>query len=203
MLGGFLIIGDDVLSILQTLKDRRSIHTFTREEVAPEILERIFTYASYAPTHYLTESWNVDVFQREGKTRFIDAIMDSYARIGFLPDIHEAKTIQMIASMKQFLHEIPHHIVIHFEPPIDKVRYEEEFASVSAFIQNAQLAGWELGVGMLWTITPYMHDPYFLEEIGLSKTTKIVGVMQVGYPEKVPTFRERTPIQEKMKFINR
>lgn len=199
---GDLPIGGSILSIFETIKNRRSIHTFKQKEVESDTLEQIFTYASYAPTHYLTESWNIDVYQGEGKTRFIDAIMDSYERIGFIPNIHEAKTVQMVASMKQFLHEIPHHIVIHFEPPEDLVRYEEEFASVSAFIQNAQLAGWELGVGMLWTITPYMHDPYFLEELGLSKTTKIVGVMQVGYPDKIPAFRERTPISEKMQFIN-
>lgn len=195
-------MGDDDVSILDTIKKRRSIHTFKRIEVDSDILERIFTYASYAPTHYLTESWNIDVYQKEGKTRFIEAIMNSYVRIGFIPDNDEKKTVDMIASMTQFLEDIPHHIVIYFDSPTDKVQYEEEFASVSAFIQNAQLAGWELGVGMLWTITPYMHDPKFLEEIGLSTRAKIVGVMQVGYPEKVPRFRKRTPIQEKMNIIN-
>lgn len=184
------------------MKERRSIHTFKRLEVDPDLLTRIFTYASYAPTHYLTESWNIDVYQKEGKIRFIDAIMNSYQRIGFIPNNDEKKTVDMIASMKEFLERIPHHIVIYFDPPTDPIRYEEEFASVSAFIQNAQLAGWELGVGMLWTITPYMHDPIFLEDIGLSRTDKIVGVMQVGYPENIPRLRERTPIRDKMNMIN-
>lgn len=196
------MLGDDHLSIMDIMKERRSIHTFKHTEVDSEILERIFSSASYAPTHFLTESWNIDVYEKAGKLRLIEAIMDSYVRIGFIPNDDEKKTAEMIASMKQFLADIPHHIVIYFDPPADKVRYEEEFASVSAFIQNAQLAGWELGVGMLWTITPYMHDTKFLEAIGLSPDAKIVGVMQVGYPENIPRLRERTPIGEKMNFIH-
>lgn len=191
-----------MLSVFQTIKERRSIHTFKKEEVDEAILEQIFTYASYAPTHYMTEAWNIDIYQREGKSKLIDAIMDSYQRIGLTPNNTDEKTVHMIESMKKFMHAIPHHTVIYFDPPKDPVRYEEEFASVSAFIQNAQLAAWELGVGMLWTITPYMHDPLFLAEIGLDKHAKIVGVMQVGYPENVPRYRERTPIKEKMKFMN-
>lgn len=50
-----------------------------------------------------------------------------------------------------------------------------------------QLAAWELGVGMLWTITPYMHDANFYDEIGLDiEKDKIAAVMQIGYPKKVP-----------------
>lgn len=189
------------MSIFETIKNRRSIHTFKQKEVDEETLERIFTYASYAPTHYLTENWKVDVYQGKGKQTLIDAIMSSYVRIGFLPDNREKKTVEMIRSMKQFLMRIPHHIVIYFDPPTDQVRYDEEFASVSSFIQNAQLAGWELGVGMLWTITPYMYDLRFLSEIGLPEHMKIVGVMQVGYPERIPRDQQRTPIREKMRFI--
>lgn len=194
--------GCEDLSIFETMKARRSIHTFTDKEVDRETLEQIFTYASYAPTHYLTEAWQMDVYEQSGKKKLIDAIMNSYQRIGLIANDEKEKTVRMIESMKKFMHAIPHHIVIYFDRPEDPVRYEEEFASVSAFIQNAQLAAWELGVGMLWTITPYMHDPVFLEEIGLSENAKIVGVMQVGYPKNIPRSRKRTPIKEKMKFMN-
>ena len=95
-----------------------------------------------------------------------------------------------------------HHAVIYFEIQQDPIRNEEEYSSVCAFIQNAQLAAWEYGVGMLWTITPYMHDTTFMKDIGLNpEKVKIAAVMQIGYPKKVPRDKGRTSIKDKLEII--
>ncbi|WP_256200751.1 hypothetical protein [Virgibacillus halodenitrificans] len=54
---------------------------------------------------------------------------------------------------------------------------------------------------MLWTITPYMHDPLFARDIGLGENVKIAAVLQVGYPKSIPRNKGRTPIEQKIKFI--
>lgn len=191
-----------IIDILKTIKERRSIHTFKEQEVDTAILKEIFTYGSYAPTHYMKESWNIKMYQEEGKHKFVDAIISSYQRIGMIKRDESPKTLKMIDSMKGFLLEIPHHAVIYFKKDDNPVRYEEDYASVSAFIQNAQLAAWEYGVGMLWTITPYMHDPEFASEIGLNRDDiKIAAVMQIGYPKKVSHDKGRTAIEEKLEII--
>ncbi|PAV28766.1 nitroreductase [Virgibacillus profundi] len=190
------------MDILKTIKERRSIHTFKEQEVEPEIIKEIFTYGSYAPTHYMKEPWNIKLYQQKGKQKFVDAIISSYQRIGMIKKDNDPKTLHMIESMEKFLLAIPHHAVIYLKREDDPVRYEEEYAAVCAFIQNTQLAAWEYGVGMLWTITPYMHDPEFLQAIGLnSDEMQIAAVMQIGYPERVPRDKERTPIEEKMEVI--
>ena len=190
--------------MLHTIKERRSIHTFQEKEVGLEILKEIFTYGSYAPTHYMKEPWQIKLYQGNGKESLIAAIMNSYQRIGMIKNDQEPKTIKMIESMKNFLRAIPHHAVIYFEKEDDPVRYEEEYAAVCAFIQNAQIAAWEFNVGMLWTITPYMHDSDFYEEIGLDPASmKIAAVMQIGYPKKVPQYKVRTPIEEKIEIIDK
>ncbi|WP_337017918.1 nitroreductase [Oceanobacillus massiliensis] len=190
------------MDILKTIRERRSIRSFKKHEVDHDILEQIFTYGSFAPTHYMKESWRIKMYQEDGKKFFIDAVMASYQRIGMVKDNNEPKTLQMIKSMKEFLMNIPHHAVIYFEREEDPIRYEEEYASVSAFIQNCQLAAWEYGVGMLWTITPYMHDAEFLRDIGLDgERMKIVGVLQIGYPEVISRNKGRTPIDEKLEII--
>lgn len=190
------------MDLLDAIKNRRSIHVFKEEKVPEELLTKIFSYATYAPTHYMTESWNVKIFENGGKTFLIDKLMNSYERLGMLKTESKEKTLKMRKSMSQFLHNIPHHALIYMPKQEDPVRYEEEYASVSAFIQNAQLVAWKFGVGMLWTITPYMHDPEFYREIGLnSETEKIVAVLQIGYPKKIPKKRERTPIEEKLTYV--
>lgn len=190
------------MDILQTVKERRSIHSFKSEEVPESLLTDIFYYASYAPNHYLKEPWNIKVYQGKGKHLFIDQMMKSYQRLGMFDTGNIKKTKKMIKSMTTFLLTIPHHALIYFPIEKDPIRYEEDYAAVCAFIQNAQLVAWKFGVGMLWTITPYMHDPTFYQEIGLChKREKIAAVMQIGYPKSIPKNRGRTPIEHKLQFI--
>lgn len=190
------------IDVLHTIKNRRSIHQFKEEEVSTERLTEIFTYASWAPTHYMKEPWRVKMYQGQGKHRIIDATIKSYQRLGVMKSDDSPKTLKSIQSIKDFLFQIPHHALIYFDIEEDPVRYEEEYAAVCAFIQNAQLAAWTYDVGMLWTITPYMHDPLFAEAVGLDPNKeKIAAVMQIGYPEKVSPSKGRTPIEEKLEFI--
>lgn len=165
-------------------------------------LKEIFTYGSYAQTHYMKEPWEIKLYQEQGKMELIKHIIESYQRIGMLKTDKEAKTIKMIDSMKDFLMRIPHHALIYHEIESDPVRAEEESAAVSAFIQNVQLAGWEFGVGTLWTITPFMHDQGFIRAIGLDESKyKIAAVLQMGYPKRIPRDRGRTSIEQKIEVI--
>lgn len=192
----------ELIDILQAIKQRRSIHNFKDEKVEEAVLKEIFTYGSYAPTHYMKEPWNIKLYQDKGKKRLVDAIITSYQRMGMLKTDDNPKTKKMTTSMREFLLRIPHHALIYFEKEEDPVRYEEEYAAVNAFIQNSQLTAWEYGVGMLWTITPYMHDDGFVNDMGLdSKRVKVAAVMQIGYPEKIPRDKGRTPIENKLEII--
>src|SRR5690625_7751074 len=130
----------------------------------------------------MKEPWQIKMYQEEGKHVIINAIINSYQRLGMMKADDSPKTLKSIQSIKDFWFAIPHHALIYFEKEADPVRYEEEYAAVFAFIQIAQLAAWTYGVGMLWTITPYMHDPLFATDIGLDpKTEKIAAVLQIGY----------------------
>src|SRR5699024_7950324 len=82
------------------------------------------------------------------------------------------------------------------------IKFEEDYASVCAFIQNAQLAAWDKNIGMLWTITPFMHDPEFSSDINIDPNIyKIAAVMKIGYPSKIPDTKSRIHIEDKIKLI--
>src|SRR5699024_8826370 len=179
-------MGVGKMNVLDVMKERRSTHHFKKERVNEKTLTEIFTYGSWAPTHYMKEPWNIKMYQEKGKKPFVDAIMSSYQRLGMVSTKKDEKALKTIHSMKSFLLDIPHHALINFNNEEDQIRFVEEYAAVCAFIQNAQLAAWTFGVGMLWTITPYMHDPEFVKEIGLNnEKVKIAAVMQIGYPKKI------------------
>src|SRR5699024_8455683 len=122
------------MNILQTIKARRSTLAFKKEEIHIDMLKEIFTHASYAPTHYMTEAWRIKHYQSMGKIHIVDAIIKSYYRSGMLSVENKASS-QAIAK---FLQDIPHHALIYFEKRDNPIRNEEEYSSIAAFIQNAQ-----------------------------------------------------------------
>lgn len=73
--------------VLDIIKDRRSIHSFQEKEVDTKLLKEIFTYGSYAPTHYMKEPWKIKLFQGKGKEMLIQSILNSYLRMGMLKKI--------------------------------------------------------------------------------------------------------------------
>lgn len=168
------------------------------------LLKDVFSYASWAPTHYMKEPWEIKLYQREGKKGLVDKIIKSYQRLDMLGSDSHPKTIKSNTHIKSFLLKIPHHAVIYFKKESNLIKYEEDYAAVNAFIQNAQLVAWNMGIGMLWTITPYMHDAKFARDIGIDPSQfKIAAVMQIGYPEKIPNAKPRQSIDEKIEFINK
>lgn len=192
------------IKLLEAIINRRSINTFKNDPIETEILKEIFSYASWAPTHYMKEPWEIKLYQAKGKAKLIDKIIESYQRLDMLGSDNNPKTIKSITYMKDFLLQIPHHAVIYFKIDADPIKYEEDYAAVSAFIQNAQLVAWSMGVGMLWTITPFMHDPEFARDIEINpEEFKIAAVMQIGYPSKIPDAKSRISMDKKLDLIDK
>lgn len=191
------------MEILDTIKDRRTINTFKPDNIPVDLIKKIFEYGTWAPTHYMKEPWEVKLYQNKGKHLLIDSIIASYQRLGMMKTGNDPKTLKSNTYMKDFLFQIPHHALIYFKIDQDPIKYEEDYAAVSAFIQNSQLASWRLGVGMLWTITPFMHDKEFVRDIGLDPDIhKVAAVIQMGYPAKIPSRKTRTSVEDKVEIIN-
>src|SRR5699024_8370214 len=82
-----------------------------------EVLKEIFAYASWAPTHYMKEPWEIKLYQGHGKVTLINKIIKSYQRLEMLSTDNDAKSVK---SIKDFLFQIPHHAVIYIEKEKDK-----------------------------------------------------------------------------------
>ncbi|UOQ94328.1 nitroreductase [Halobacillus shinanisalinarum] len=183
------------MQLIEAIENRRSIHDFKRVLVDEAVMKEIFRLASWAPNHRLKQPWEVMMFQNDGVRDYADLVIESYLREGFAEGYDSAKTDKMMQGIIQFLIDIPHHALIYMERDSDFHKFEEDYASVCAFIQNAQLAAWEKGIGVLWTTSPYIHDVDFIEGIGLNpELHKVAGVLQMGYPARVPKPKPRSPV---------
>lgn len=190
------------MELVEAVKKRRSIHEYKPELVDEEVLKNIFRTAAWAPTHRMKEPWNVHLYQEQGKERYAEAVLDSYERQGFFEGYDEEKSRQLKKGIGDFLLQIPHHALIYMPKDEDERKFEEDYAAVCAYIQNVQLLAWEAGVGVLWTTSPYLHDPEFAKGVGVDPSFyKLVSVLQIGYPKRIPKAKQRTDIGDKMKVI--
>ncbi|WP_406944663.1 nitroreductase [Halobacillus sp. SY10] len=191
------------MELMEAIRTRRSINEYKEEKVDHEVLSRIFGEAAWAPNHRMKEPWHIRLYQDKGKEAYAQAVMKSYQRQGFFDGYDLNKTQRLQDGIQDFLLNIPHHALIYMERDEDIRKYEEDYAAVCAYIQNVQLLAWEAGVGVLWTTSPYLHDNQFYQDIGLdSQRFKLVSVLQMGYPKRIPKPKIRTPIQKKLSLYD-
>lgn len=177
-------------SIQQVIKERRTIKRFKQTAVPMETIEELLTLATYAPNHKLREPWYFHVFIDEGKNKLIQAWKDAKESGKFPRPMKEEKLAQ--------LKNVPVFIVVTMPLEPQHQLFEEDFAAVSASIQNFMLAAWEKEIGVLWNTNDVISHPNFRNVVGVKPGEKIVAILQVGYPEMVPRLQQRTPVSEKI-----
>jgi nitroreductase len=181
--------------IEQTIRNRRTIKSFKKEAISPEVIVELLNVAKWAPNHKLTEPWRFQLYVNEGKEKFIQAFVNAQPKVN--GEVSEKAKLNA-----QYYRDIPAHLfVIMPEDPRQK-RWDEDYGAISALIQNFQLAAWERGIGMIWRTNDWIYDPAFREAIGVSAGEKIVGTLMIGYPEHIPAASPRTDIRERMTIID-
>lgn len=173
---------------------RRSIKKFKTDPVDVDELIELLNVAKWAPNHKLTEPWRFQLYAGIGKEKFVEAFLASQGQDGSLPDKAKNKAA--------YFRDIPLHLVVIMPEDSRKKRWDEDYAAISAMIQNFQLAAWERGIGMIWRTNDWTHDPVFKEAIGVTSDEKIVGTLMIGYPAHIPEAEERTDIREVLTVID-
>lgn len=183
-------------TLTKIIKGRRSIFpaSYTAKEITKDIIEQILESANYAPTHKLTQPWRFVVVKNEAKTRLGIELGEIYKRIipaeKFLQKKFESfgeKTSQsncILAINVKFSGKIPEW---------------EELAAVSCAVQNMALTAEALNIGAYWSSPPLIdHLGEFLQ---LGADEKCIGLFYMGYHNELPRPANRTPIAEKVKWM--
>lgn len=171
--------------VTAAIRERRTIKRFKTDPVPEELLVQLLDTASWAPNHGLREPWRFILFLGDGRQRLLQAINEN-AR----------KPKDPVALM-----QVPAYLVIAIREEERPIELEEDTLAAATLVQNFQLAAWEQGVGVKWLTDPYTFRPEFRASIGLQPGEKLIGLLQVGYPEDIPAARPRTPAEHKLTVI--
>lgn len=192
------------MDINHVIQSRRTVLDYKPDKIDRNTLLELFEIASYAPNHHMKEPWKIRLYEDEARSKFGEKIVDSYIRLGLLKTFDGNKLRKARISYNKFFKSVPHHALFYMEKE-DGGGYvdDENYAAVCAFIQNFQLAAWNLGIGTMWTAKATLMDKIFIKDIGLNPVVhRLVAVVQIGYPNKIPKAKHRTLIKHAIEWVN-
>ncbi|WP_429845074.1 nitroreductase family protein [Brevibacillus sp. FIR094] len=172
--------------IAQAIRDRRTIKKFKPDPIPLELFRELLDVAVWAPNHGLREPWRFVLYMEEGKRVVVDAILQNAMK---------KRDPELLLRVPAYL------FVIVNEDPRQRER-EEDYAAACTLIQNFQLAAWERGLGVVWKTEPFTYQAGFLQAVGVRAEEKLVGMLQLGFPEVIPEARARTAANDKLTVIH-
>ncbi|MGI8315257.1 nitroreductase family protein [Halobacillus mangrovi] len=172
--------------LARIIRERRSVKSgYLDREVPEDLIKELLEDASYAPTHGLREPWRFIYIPTEETKGFVEDLVKTFPK-----DMQENRR-NYFSQPAAFL------IAVMKEDPRQK-QWEENFGAISCFIQNFQLLAWEKQLGVVWKTNTQIHEPKVRELLNVEPGEKIVGFLHLGYFDKQPKPKQRTPIEEKL-----
>lgn len=181
-------------SVAEVIKGRRSIKQFKQDPLPQGLLEELLNVAVWAPNHGIREPWRFIAFQGDG-TKFLAETAFAFVKRAIADP-------EVAAKRKEYISNIPLSLIVVMPEDPRQREWDEDYAAVSALVQNFQLAAWEKGVGTIWKTDPYIYQPEFRSKIGVKPGEKIVALIHAGYPENVPDSRPRTEASELLQIVD-
>ncbi|QDS33281.1 nitroreductase [Brevibacillus brevis] len=172
--------------IAQAIRDRRTIKKFKPDPIPLALIRELLDVAVWAPNHGLREPWRFVLYMEEGKRVVVDAILQN----------------AMKKRDPELLLRVPAYLFVIVNEDSRQREREEDYAAACTLIQNFQLAAWERGLGVVWKTEPFTYQGGFLQAVGVRGEEKLVGMLQLGFPEVIPEARARTAANDKLTVIH-
>lgn len=188
---------EEITILSDIIKRRRSIFpvSYTTEEIPVPVIKQILESANYAPTHKLTEPWRFTVFRNEGKIKLGNELARLYKETIPVHQFLQKKYDSIIEKAEQSSCII----ALNVKLSGDKVPEWEELAALACAVQNMALTAEVLKVGAYWSSPGMIAD--LKEYLNLDETEKCYGLFYMGYHNEEPRAAKRTPIADKIKWV--
>ncbi len=170
-----------VSEITDLIRHRRTIYPkdYTDREVHREIIERVLSNGTWAPTHGMTQPWRFTVFTGEGRVALSTFLGEEYRRITppekFLQKKFDNVTQRPLQST----------VVIGLgmeRDPAGKISERDELLATASAVQNMYLTCAAYGLGAFWATGGALTGAGMREHLGLGENGQALGLFYIGYP---------------------
>ncbi|MBY0161813.1 nitroreductase family protein [Cytobacillus firmus] len=186
------------MNIPQTIRERRTIRRFNTTPVSPELVVSLLNDAVNLYEDKDSPRWRcLFAGTPESRHRLVESMMTKMKENRFV----KLMPPKMIDFFIKRVTDIPAHLIFIAESASDRRQSDVNYAAVCSVMQNFQLLGWERGLGALWDTDPMFQSESFLAGIGLQEGERFAGILHIGYFDKAPRARRRTPAEQKWTAI--
>lgn len=186
------------MNISNVIRERRSIRRYKKAPVEQELIVSLLSkavswYESEGTPHWRCVHYGtLDARQKLAESMLTKVKESNLGKI--IPS-------KMTEFFRKQMANSPAILIFIAEAGENQRQSDENYAAVCSIMQNFQLLGWEQGLGMLWFTDPLVYSETFFKTIGLQKGERLAGILNIGYFEKIPRARKRTPAEKKWATI--
>lgn len=181
------------MNYAKTIIERRTIRKFKAEPVPFELMNALLKQASSLWKSEEPPYWRCIYYDSmESRLRLAESM---FAKVTDSP-LGKFIPSKLTGFLTKSILNTPAHLVFIAASAANQRQRDENYAAVCSIMQNFQLLGWENGLGMLWYTDPLLNNPSFFNEIGLKAGEKFVGILNIGYLDRSPKARKRTPAEQ-------
>lgn len=186
-------------AIAETIKNRRTIKPFMMNggKVPDEQVMQLFELADWAPTHGYTEPWRFIVYSNP--STFCHAHAEMYKQYTPAESFVEASYTNFYTQGDKVSHVI---VAVMHRGDLPKIPAFEEIAATAAAIQNILLGATALNIASFWSTGGMILKPQMKTFLNLREEDEVMGVMYLGYTDEHPAGVRKTPLSEKIKWVN-
>lgn len=196
-----MIHTDAFKAVANAIKNRRTtkVPRMKGQKIDHNVVEELLKLADTAPTHGNTEPWKFTVLSGTAFEQFAKDHSEMYWQHAN-PETRNATTRDNLAG---FAHKASHLIIAQMKrTPNTKIPFLEEYAAVSAAVQNILIGASAAGIAAIWNTGGMTLKPEMKEYLKLEEPDEVLGLIYLGYTddpihyEKAP----KKPFEEKISF---
>ena len=165
-----------MVDLLQLIKTRRSVRSFTAEPVSHAQIEKILDAGRWAPSGKNTQPWRFVVVESAGKR-------EALAKL--------APQARMIATAPVTLA-----ILCNRDAGYDELK---DAQGIGAAIENILLAAHALGLGACWM--GKARDAEIERVVEAKEHEELMALIPIGHPAEDPNDVSRLPLETITRFI--
>lgn len=186
------------MDVSKTIRERRTIRRFSAKPVVQEQMVAILKEAAGLYEAEGTPHWRCLYFHSPAAREQLADSMIAKIKESSIGRLLPGK---MTDYIKKQATAVSAHVVFIAEAAETRHQRDINYAAVCSVMQNVQLLGWEQGLGMVWYTDPMIHSDVFFKTIGLREGEQFAGILEIGYVEKIPKARKRTPAEQNWSVI--
>jgi nitroreductase len=163
------------MKLIEGLKTRRSIRSYSQKDVPDSLIEEIFNTVRWAPSAVNNQPW-----------RFV-VIKDTQRKNSLRGGLRD-----MILSTSAHILDAPVVVVAWYKPSLVLSKYQ--LSDVSNAITYLLLAAHAKGLGTCWI--GWFSENRVKKILNLPRRSKIVALVTMGYPNDIPSPKKRKTVQD-------